>query len=56
MQTFKSLNSVAATLAGIEVVHIIRKGQFDQSGQAGLAQFVALVRQVCLAAARSQVG
>lgn len=31
MQTFKSLNSASATLAGIEVAHMIRKGQFDQS-------------------------
>jgi putative transposase len=28
MQTFKSLNSAA----GIEVAHMIRKGQFDRSG------------------------
>ena len=30
IQTFKSLNSASATLAGIEVAHMIRKGQFDQ--------------------------
>jgi putative transposase len=44
MRTFKSFNSAAATLAGIEVAHIIRKGQFDQTGLSGFAQFVALAR------------
>nr|WP_254774036.1 transposase [Sedimentitalea nanhaiensis] len=39
IQTFKSLNSASATLAGIEVAHMIRKGQFDQSG---FAPFAAL--------------
>jgi len=39
MQTFKSLNSASTTLAGIEVTHMIRKGQ---SGQSGFAQFAAL--------------
>ena len=42
MQTFKSLNSASATLVGIEVAHMIRKGQFDQSEQSGFAQFAAL--------------
>ena len=42
MQTFKSFNSAAATLAGIEVAHMIREGQFDQSEQSGFAQFGAL--------------
>nr|WP_281256112.1 DDE-type integrase/transposase/recombinase [Puniceibacterium antarcticum] len=42
MQTFKSLNSAAATLAGIEVAHMIRKGQFDRSGLSGFAQFSQL--------------
>ena len=41
MQTFKSFNSAAATLAGIEVAHMIRKGQFDRSGKSGFAQFAA---------------
>ncbi|MDO6732206.1 DDE-type integrase/transposase/recombinase, partial [Marinovum sp. 2_MG-2023] len=31
MQTVKSLNSAAATLAGVEVAQLIRKCQFDQS-------------------------
>ncbi len=42
MQTFKSLNSAAATLAGIEVAHMIRKGQFDRSGISGFEQFAEL--------------
>lgn len=37
MQTFKSVNSAAATLAGIEVAHMIRKGQFDRPGKSGFA-------------------
>ena len=39
MQTFKSFNSTAATLAGIEVAHMIRKGQFGRPGLSGFAQF-----------------
>jgi len=39
MQTFKSFNSAAATLAGIEVAHMIRKGQFDRPGLSGFEQF-----------------
>ena len=42
MQTFKSLNSAAATLTGIEVAHMIRKGQLDQAEESGFAQFAAL--------------
>jgi hypothetical protein len=42
MQTSKSCNSAAATLAGIEVAHMIRKGQFDRSGISGFALFCAL--------------
>lgn len=42
MQTFKSLNSAAAMLAGIEVAHMIRKGQFDQTELPGFAQFAEL--------------
>jgi len=42
MQTFKSLNSASATLAGIEVAHMIRKGQFDHSELSGFAQFATL--------------
>lgn len=42
LQTFKSLNSAAATLAGTEVAHTIRKGQFNQSELSGFGQFAAL--------------
>jgi putative transposase len=42
MQTFKSLRSAAATLAGIEVAHMIRKGQFGQTEESSFAQFAAL--------------
>lgn len=42
MQTFKSpksLISASATLAGIEVAHMVRQGQFDQLDQSGFAPF-----------------
>ena len=39
---FKSFSSAAATLEGIEVAHMIRKQQFDTSGQSALQQFAAL--------------
>lgn len=39
MQTFKSFNSAATTLAGIEVAHMIRKGQLDRPGKSGFEQF-----------------
>ena len=42
MQTFESFNSAAATLASIEVAHMIRKGQFDLSGISGFRQFADL--------------
>lgn len=42
MQTFKSLNSASATLAGIEAAHMIRNSQLDQPEQSGFAQFAAL--------------
>lgn len=42
IQTFKSFNSAAATLTGIEVAHMIRKGQFDRSGISGFKQFAKL--------------
>ena len=44
MQTFKSLNSASATLAGFEVAHMIRKSQFDPSALPSFAQFAALAR------------
>ena len=55
MQTFKSFNSAAATLAGIEVAHMTRKGQFDQTELSGFAQFVALAGQLCPAEALSRL-
>ncbi|ASM71529.1 DDE domain protein [Pseudosulfitobacter pseudonitzschiae] len=42
MQPFKSLSSASTTLADIEVAHMIRKGQFNQSAQSSFAQFAAL--------------
>lgn len=42
VQTFKSFNSAAATLTGIEVEHMIRKGQFDRSSLSGFKQFAEL--------------
>lgn len=42
MQTFKSFHSVAANLAGIEVAHMIGKGQFGQTALCGSAQFAEL--------------
>ncbi|MFK7882407.1 IS6 family transposase [Roseobacter sp.] len=42
MQAFKSFNSAAASLAGIEVAHMIRKKQFDRSGPSGFARFAEL--------------
>ena len=42
MKGFKSFNSASATLKGIEVAHVIRKRQFDPSGQSAFQQFAAL--------------
>ena len=42
MQGFKSFCSALATLDGIEVAHMIRKQQFDTSGQFPFKQFAAL--------------
>ena len=39
---FKSFNSASATLEGIEVAHMIRKQQFEMSGQSAFQQFEAL--------------
>ena len=38
MQTFRSFNSAAATLTGIEVARMIRKGQFGRPGKSGFEQ------------------
>ena len=42
MQSFKSFNSAAATLAGIEAAHMIRKGQFGRSERSGFMQFAEI--------------
>tara|TARA_R110002051_G_scaffold45702_1_gene92173 strand:+ start:45693 stop:46379 length:687 start_codon:yes stop_codon:yes gene_type:complete len=42
MLGFKAFYSAAATLAGIEVAHMIRKGQLGQNGMSPFKQFAAL--------------
>jgi len=42
MLGFKAFHSAAATLAGIETAHMIRKGQFGQTGVSPFTQFAAL--------------
>jgi len=42
MRGFKAFHSEAATLAGIEVSHMIRKGQLGQTGVSPFKQFAAL--------------
>ncbi len=42
MQRFKAFHSAAATVAGIETAHMIRKGQFCAKGLTGAQQFAAL--------------
>ena len=42
MLGFKAFHSAAATLAGIETAHMIRKGQFGQIGTSAFKQFAAL--------------
>lgn len=39
MLAFKAVHSAAATLAGIQTAHMIRKGQFGQAGISPFAQF-----------------
>ena len=39
---FKAFHLAAATLAGIEATHTIRKGQFGQTGISAFKQFAAL--------------
>lgn len=39
---FKAFHSAAATIAGIETAHMIRKGQFGESGLSAFQQFVEL--------------
>jgi putative transposase len=42
MLGFKAFHSAAATLAGIETAHMVRKGQFAQTGIPAFKQFAAL--------------
>ena len=42
MKGFKAFASAAATLAGIEVAHMVRKGQFGGAGDAAYERFAAL--------------
>jgi len=42
MLGFKAFHSAAATLAGIEVAHMIRKAQLGQAGVSLFMQFAAL--------------
>ncbi len=42
MLGFKAFHSAAATLAGIEATHMIRKGQLGQRGTSAFKQFAAL--------------
>jgi len=42
MLGFKAFYSAAATLAGIEAAHMIRKGQIGQNGMSPFKQFAAL--------------
>lgn len=42
MLGFKAFHSAAATLAGIETAHMIRKGQIGQTGFSAFKQFAAL--------------
>ena len=42
MLGFKAFHSAAATLAGIETAHMIRKGQLAQTGIPAFKQFAAL--------------
>lgn len=42
MLGFKAFHSAAATLAGIETAHMIRKGQLSQAGVSAFKQFAAL--------------
>lgn len=49
MLNFKSFQAARSVLAGVELIHMIRKGQFAATGAAGTSfaeQFYALARQV----------
>ena len=42
MTGFKAIQSAAATIAGIDVAHMIRKNQFAANGMTAFQQFAAL--------------
>ena len=42
MMGFKAFHSATATIAGIEVAHMIRKGQFAANGLSAFQQFAVL--------------
>ena len=42
IQSFGTFHSADATLQGVEVAHMIRKGQFSQNGMTGFQQFANL--------------
>ncbi len=42
MLGFNAFHSAAATLAGLETAHMIRKGQLSQTGIPAFKQFAAL--------------
>ena len=42
MLGFKAFHPAAATIAGIEAAHMIRKGQFDLNGLSAFQQFAEL--------------
>ena len=49
MLNFKSFHAARSVLAGVELMHMIRKGQFAIDGTADMSfaeQFYALTRQV----------
>jgi putative transposase len=49
MLNIKSFRAVHSVIAGVELIHRIRKGQFAATGAAGTSfaeQFYALARQV----------
>jgi hypothetical protein len=49
MKGFKFFKSASVTLEGIEVAHMIRKQQFETSGQSAFKRFAALAGELCLA-------
>ena len=48
MMGFKAFHSAAATIAGIEAAHMIRKGQIPANGASAFQTFAALAASSCL--------